>query len=101
MWTCFIPYHLLFNSSNSLCIHQNLFGFGCPGCGMTRATYLILHFQIKEAIAYNFAIIGLVPYLIFELVGNRGVIYKFFKGLFLGLLVIIYFYRLILNFNLL
>ncbi len=49
------------------CIHQSIFGFDCPGCGMTRATYLLLHLDIKKAILLNPCVLLLIPILLIEI----------------------------------
>jgi hypothetical protein len=56
-----LPKNYLFEGNNTWCIHKILFNFDCPGCGMTRALYLILHGFFKEAISYNIAIL---PFLL-------------------------------------
>ena len=35
------------------CPFKSLTGLDCPGCGGQRAVHALLHFRIKEAIAYN------------------------------------------------
>lgn len=35
------------------CPVKTLTGFDCPGCGGQRAIHALLHFRIREAIAYN------------------------------------------------
>lgn len=96
----FVPYDFLFNGSTNYCLHHYLLDFGCPGCGLTRATYLTLHLNIQEALTYNFAIVGLLPFLLLELIGCRNKLYKYVKHFFLFLLSSIYIYRIAINFNL-
>lgn len=57
----FIPTNF---SLQVVCIHRQLMGFDCPGCGMTRALHSFLHLDIAQAIHHNFAIIGLVSYIL-------------------------------------
>ena len=35
------------------CFFHKVTGFDCPGCGMTRATYALLHGRVAEAFAFN------------------------------------------------
>lgn len=35
------------------CVFRKLTGLDCPGCGMTRGTYALLHGRVLEAFAYN------------------------------------------------
>lgn len=35
------------------CVFRKATGLDCPGCGMTRATYAMLHGRIGEAFAFN------------------------------------------------
>ncbi len=63
----FMPQNLFESSLNdSHCIHQKIFSKPCPGCGITRATYHVLHFDFKEAIEYNPSIIFLIIALFSE-----------------------------------
>lgn len=62
----FLPEHCI-NSGNTLCIHYRITGLECPFCGFTRAIYSTLHFNILEAIHYNFAIIPLALLLLNDL----------------------------------
>lgn len=36
------------------CVFRSVFGIQCPGCGMTRACLSLLHFDLKQAFAYNY-----------------------------------------------
>ena len=63
----FIPRDFLFNESPTLCIYKRLFGFDCPGCGMTRALYSFMHLDLKSAIHLNFSVLVLFPLLITEI----------------------------------
>lgn len=59
----FIPHRILFDETNSVCIHSYLFGFQCPLCGMTRAVYQIIHLQFASAFSYNIVVALLPLYL--------------------------------------
>lgn len=58
---CFLPSDFLFHNTNSFCIHKNILHFDCPGCGMTRALYLTLHGNFRQALMFNIAI---TPFII-------------------------------------
>ncbi|HET6556090.1 MAG TPA: DUF2752 domain-containing protein [Prolixibacteraceae bacterium] len=58
-----VPYDLLFDKTNTVCLHNHLFGFQCPLCGMTRAVYQLMHLQIALAVNYNFAVVLLPLYM--------------------------------------
>jgi len=62
----FIP-DSFFSHSPTLCIHRQLFGFNCPGCGMTRALHALLHFKFTTAFHFNFAVFSLFPLLTTEI----------------------------------
>lgn len=42
------------------CIFKKIFHISCPGCGLTRAFYALLNFDILSAIKYNILAIPLV-----------------------------------------
>ena len=83
------------------CLHKGLLGFGCPGCGMTRAIHSFLHLNFKAAANFNFAIFGFFPLLIsqtlYQLSGNQKMklIQKITLILFLILLSAQYILRII------
>ena len=62
----YLPRNLLFGGGEGLCIFKRLTGFNCPGCGLTRGLYLLLHWQIRAALGYNPA----VPFVILILVAE-------------------------------
>jgi hypothetical protein len=56
----FFPYDIIFNGK-SFCLYKNLFGFECPGCGITRAAWLLIHLKFSGAFAMNKLIIIVFP----------------------------------------
>lgn len=56
------------------CPVRALTGFPCPGCGMTRATHLVLHGDLHGALAIHPLVLVLFPWalvlLVAELVGH-------------------------------
>lgn len=56
--------NLLVGQEIILCPTRRFFHIPCPGCGMTRALFVFLHGNIKEALFYNANIIFLFPTLI-------------------------------------
>ena len=75
----FIPHDFLFYNSPTLCIHKRLFGFDCPGCGMTRALYALMHLDFKTALHFNFAVFALFPLLTTEIVLGLRYSQRLFK----------------------
>jgi hypothetical protein len=67
-----LPAKWIFDPDASVCIHKRLFGIGCPLCGMTRAMYDLLHFNITKAITENFAII---PFFLLLVIGLIYLLY--------------------------
>ena len=43
------------------CPFYVLTGWKCPSCGVTRAAYHLMHGSVSEAIAFNPALLALVP----------------------------------------
>ncbi|WP_374166933.1 DUF2752 domain-containing protein [Arcticibacter sp. MXS-1] len=54
-------------SENSYCLHKQLLGFNCPGCGFTRATFFLLHAQYSKALSLNPTVVFLLPILATEI----------------------------------
>ncbi len=54
-----------------LCPTATFIGVPCPGCGLTRATFALLHGQLGAAVRYHPLSPVLVP-LLFGLVANAG-----------------------------
>lgn len=48
----FLPEDMIFNSS-STCLIKKFFNVNCPGCGMSRAVWCILHGQYADALNHN------------------------------------------------
>ena len=48
----FLPESIIFGKS-STCLIKNFSDFDCPGCGMSRAVWCILHGEYAEALNYN------------------------------------------------
>ena len=98
-----IPREIIFgeNVFFSFCIHQVLLDFECPGCGMTRAVYSFLHFEFLESLKLNFAVVGLIPFLIFKTLcsffnkNQLGKIYSNLSYFFIFLLTLVYLIRII------
>lgn len=62
-----LPENIIFDASHlNSCFHQTILGFNCPGCGMTRASYLLLHLEIKNAIQLQPCVLFIIPILLTE-----------------------------------
>jgi hypothetical protein len=59
----------------SYCIHKQIFGINCPGCGLTRAIFYFIHFEYKKAILLNptvvIAILTITGELLYQLKQNE------------------------------
>lgn len=53
---------------NDLCMLRQLFDMPCPGCGMTRAFYYLLHADLKKSMYYNPSGMFLAPVFIIEII---------------------------------
>ena len=42
----------------TFCLFKNITGKNCYGCGITRATLSVIHFDLTQAIAFNKLIVG-------------------------------------------
>jgi hypothetical protein len=79
------------------CFYFQIFNKPCPGCGMTRATYFLLHFDIRKAIYYNPSVL-FIPILIMSEVicflckFNRNKLFNIYL-IFTISLFLIYLYR--------
>ena len=47
------------------CMIHELTGYNCPGCGLTRMIFALLHFHFKEAFGYNQFMFIFLPFLLF------------------------------------
>lgn len=100
----FLPYNIVFNSK-SLCIHKNIIGFDCPGCGMTRAVYCLIHLNFIEAFKFNYGVFLLFPLILHDFFFNlfsfelNKYIKKILYFLFLITISINYIYKIIIFIN--
>ena len=46
------------------CTFDRLTGWHCPGCGMTRAAYALLHFRVAEAFGHNPLLMTVLPVVV-------------------------------------
>ncbi len=46
------------------CTFRMLTGWSCPGCGLLRFVHAALHGRFLEAIAYNYMLLLLLPYVL-------------------------------------
>jgi len=60
----FFPYNVMFNG-RSICLFKTFFGFECPGCGLTRAAWLLIHLEFSGAFAMNKLIVIVFPLIAF------------------------------------
>lgn len=97
----FMPPQGLLNNDFGFCLHREILGFDCPGCGMTRAIHFFLHMEFSKALQFNFAVSGLFPFLIsqaiYQLTSLRKLklIQTFMLYLLVVLLTIVYLTRII------
>lgn len=101
----FLPFNVLFNNDDfTLCLHKRILGFECPGCGMTRAVYMFLHFNFNEAMKLNFAVFTFFSFFAahgFSLFVDNKYILKirlFFLYVFTISIIIIYCVRIVVYF---
>jgi len=52
-----------FDFGTTLCIVKNLTDHDCPGCGMTRAIFHLIHFEYGAAVQYNKGVVVVLPLL--------------------------------------
>lgn len=45
----------------TFCLITNLTGYHCPGCGLTRAVFCVMHGKFSDAWAYNRLIVIVFP----------------------------------------
>jgi len=49
----------------TLCLFKNLTGRNCYGCGITRATLSVIHFDFIQAFTFNKLIVFIFPILVY------------------------------------
>lgn len=54
-----------FDTGQTICPSKRLFNIDCPGCGMTRASMHLIHFDFDSAVYYNALCFVVVPILAF------------------------------------
>jgi hypothetical protein len=66
----FLPEKLFSNpmGSRDLCLLRQLLNIPCPGCGLTRSIYYILHTDVKKGVSMNASGPFLIPVLIIEII---------------------------------
>lgn len=52
-------------NGQSICIVKCLTGHDCPGCGIARAVWSVLHFKFIQAWNFNHLIIVVFPLLVY------------------------------------
>ena len=55
---------ITFTSLRIPCVFHLLTGSPCPGCGVTRMAYALIHLDFKGAFAYNPYVLCILPFLI-------------------------------------
>lgn len=65
----FLPERFFSSNLNeySYCLHKQLIGIDCPGCGFTRAAYYWLHLDFKSALILNCSVLFIYPVLLSEI----------------------------------
>lgn len=53
---------------NDLCMFRQIFDIPCPGCGMSRSFYYLLHADIEKCLYYNRSGIVLAPVVLIEII---------------------------------
>lgn len=85
----------------SFCIHRLIFGFDCPGCGITRALHSLLNLHFSAAFDFNFAVYVLIfifaieIYLGFSYSEKFNFVKKIIYNLFYFILMVNYVYKFI------
>jgi len=65
-----------FDKGTTVCLSQVLFHRACPGCGITRATMHLIHFDYTGAMQYNKLVLIVLPLLIFVYIQEMARLYK-------------------------
>jgi hypothetical protein len=66
-----------FDSGQTVCLSRYIFDAPCPGCGMTRAVQLIMHFDFEVAWAFNKLVVLIFHFLIFIWCKETVTLYRF------------------------
>ena len=62
----FSYYTLFHNYDISVpCFFHRITGLYCPGCGITRAIFALMEFNIKQAFRYNLLLFTVIPFLMY------------------------------------
>jgi hypothetical protein len=59
-----LPADMFDHTGVEICPSKFFFDFECLGCGMTRATMHLHHFEWQDAIYYNYGIVVIYPLLV-------------------------------------
>lgn len=54
--------------TSDLCMLRQIFDIPCPGCGMTRSFYYLLHAEIEKSMYYNPSGVFLAPVFLIEII---------------------------------
>ena len=52
------------------CLWHTFTGYYCPGCGATRALYLLMHGHPLLALGQDALVVGLIPFVAYELLAS-------------------------------
>ena len=91
--------YLFFSLLHIGCPLKFITGISCPGCGMTRAYYSLLHLDMNMAIYYH-PLLFLVPLMVVLYLFDLYINPKLVKGLWAAIIItflITYFFRLFLS----
>ncbi len=69
-----IPAGWVYGDGGVVCLHRELFGIGCPLCGMTRAVWEMVHFNFVKSFGENFNVVPV------GLAVMSGMVYYFFPS---------------------
>ena len=58
-----MPKSIIFDGP-TICLFKNIFGINCPGCGMTRAIFLVFEGDIITACQLNLGVLVVFPILV-------------------------------------
>lgn len=69
-----------FDYGPPLCPSRVLLDTECPGCGLTRATQHLIHFEWETALDYNPLVVVTTPFLIWLWIGNLRTLHSHWKA---------------------